>query len=332
MMRWWIGALAALACAWSGAAAAQDINTEQVAAYCTAEGGFGQRFGAESVSGSAGQRMMNSTFVTPQTPYPPFGELEVVFTHLSQRIHTINASARFANEAAAQDAFDVLDEALSRRFAFSGDNEIGDGVAYYSVDPDTSGGYSVELVLLEREIQLICIDRTLRQQTMDEFLGRATVAQRPEPPRLALPAEPAANVCTTEETRSAFLADFEPRLDEIMQYGAASGRYSETLANWKNQQMIQRGLWTEAESQNFALRLLEDPQFMRHFQSNMGGVLAMMTAAQAMENAGDDTGRCAAGVRILRTARGVVTGAEAHWSYLDERYDAEARRRGGTLD
>lgn len=333
-MKQLVGALgAALALAWSAGAAAQTLNAEQAAGYCTAEGAFGERFGAESVNGRAQGRIMNSQRVTPAQAYPPFGELEVTFTHLSQRVHTINAVVRYPDERAALAAQEQLNAALSRRFAHSGESELGDGVAFTSVDPSQPGGYKAETVVLGPELQLICTDRALYQQTLNEVFGRAEIAQLPAPPQLVLPTTPPANVCETPSARAAFLAEFETHMNAIMNYGTDSARYLETLTRWKSQQMIQRGLWTEADSQAFALSMLQDPGFQRHFEATMGGLMAVLSGLQgAFDENRDERSRCTAGLTALSATLQMVRDGEAHWTYTAGLYDAEARRRGGTIE
>ncbi len=331
-MRWIIGALVAtLTFTLIDRAEAQAFDAAQAANYCTAEGAFGERFGASGVNGVPGVRMMNSQFVTPAQAYA-FSEIEATFTHLSHRLHTISAMASFADADAAVEAYDALDEALASRFQYAGVNDLEDGIAYYSGDPATETGFKVEIMLMGDDLQFTCTDRALFQLTMDEFTGRARVAGPPAPPQLTLPPAPAAGACAAPESRAALLSGFEGQIGAIMNYGTEANRYSETLANWKRQLMQERGLWTEQESRDFHLAMLNDDGFRGHTQTSMNALMAMIGQLQAMEQAPDETARCGRAVDALGAARTLVSSAEANWRFMDEMYEAEARRRVGSAD
>ena len=68
-----IAAFAALlALSFAGVAHAREpTDAAKVASYCTAQGAFGQSFGATAISGRLKMQSMNSEFVTPGALYPP---------------------------------------------------------------------------------------------------------------------------------------------------------------------------------------------------------------------------------------------------------------------
>jgi|GEM_PF-2981143 len=327
---------AATALIWCGTAAA-EINGESIAAQCTSTGAFGLSFGAEAPAGQRGlgMRMMNSQFVALDATHMPFGQAEVVVTHRSRLAHTITGIARFASEDEATAAYDAALDAFDQdqRFA-SQASEYEDSVTYYSGAPDAASGFRAELSLMGRELTLFCVDAALFQRTMDEIAGRDVTAAspRPTPPQLALPAAPPAGVCTAAETRAAFIADFYGRIEDVMAYGSEAGRYNETLMHWKSRQMISQGLWSDADSSQFGLQLLGDPQFARHTESSMGAVMGMMGALMEFESGADERARCVSAERALVLARQMVQSTAAQWTYMSEAYDAEARRRGGAIN
>lgn len=328
-MRGMFAALASALILLCGATAAEAALPEGAANFCTAEGGFGERFGATEINGQSRSRVMNSQTITLPATYAPFTQAEVTVTHLSRRVHTINAIAPYPNEEAAIEAALEFEETLEAHFPHSGLNEMEDGFAFYSSDPALPGGWKVEIVQFGSEVQFICIDRTLYQQTMEELFGRARIAEQPTPPQLVLPEAPEGNVCETPEARAAFMADFESRMNTAMSYATDSSRYLEILTRWKSQQMIDRGAWTEADSQAFAIALLQDPGFARHMETSMNTLMQLMGGlSAAFDESASETSRCRSAVATLAVARQLSESVEAHWGYLIDRYDAEATRRG----
>jgi len=324
----------AIALAWSGAAAAQSVNGAQMAGQCTAEGAFGQSFGAERVNGGGtGMALMNSQFVELPASFAPFSEAEVVFTMRSRRIHTITGIARFNSEAEAEAAYDAAVEALEndQRFVTSV-QEFDDGIVFYTTGPDAATGLKADISFSGREITYFCTDQALFQRTMDELAGRDITADtaRPTPPQITLPDVPA-NACATAEGRTAFLAGFEPKLQEIMGYGGEINRYNETLMHWANAQMIAQGLWTQEDSQQFAMQLLSNPEFMRHTEVSMNAAMRMLAAVMAYSEATNDSTRCAQAHQALVSAHETITSARTQWVEMGRLYQAEAQRRGGTL-
>jgi hypothetical protein len=164
---------------------------------------------------------------------------------------------------------------------------------------------------------------------MDEVMGRARITERPRPPQLTLPATPQANVCATAETRAPFMAAFEGQMESVMTYGTESGRYLETLTRWKSQEMIDQGVWTEADSQAFALSMLQDPDFGRRMEATMTSAMQVISAlAPAYDESASEESRCRSAVSALGAAQELIANGEEHWNYTIGLYEAEARRRG----
>jgi hypothetical protein len=323
----------AIALAWSGAAAAQSVSGAQIAGQCTAEGAFGQRFGAETVNGAAGMALMNSQMVDLPASFAPFVDAEVVFTVRSRRIHTVTGMARFASDSEAKAAFDAAVAAMEADTRFATHmTEYEDSMVFYTTDQDAMTGLKADISVNGREIVYFCTDLALYTRTMDELAGRDITAStaRPTPPQITLPDVPA-NVCSTAEGRTAFLAGFEPKLQEIMGYGGTIHRYNETLMHWANAQMIAQGLWTQDESASFALQLLNDPQFMRHTETSMNAAMEMLGAVMAYSEATDDATRCTRAHQALTSAHTTISSAQTQWGVMGRLYQAEAERRGGTL-
>lgn len=323
----------AIALAWSGSAAAQSVNGAQIAAQCTAEGAFGQRFGAESVNGAPGMALMNSQMVDLPAEFAPFNQAEVVFTIRSRRIHTITGIARFASEEAAYDAYEAALDALQADTRFvTSEQEYEDSMIFYTTGPDAQNGLKADISVSGREITYFCTDIALFQRTMLELSGRDVTADtaRPTPPQMTLPDVPA-NVCATAEGRTTFLAGFEPKLQEIVGYGTAITRYNETLMHWANAQMIAQGLWTQEDASAFALGLLNNPDFMRDTETSMESAMQMIAAVMAYSSATDETERCGMAHTALTSAHTSMRLAQSQWQNMGRLYQAEAQRRGGTL-
>jgi len=160
----------------------------------------------------------------------------------------------------------------------------------------------------------------------------AQAQERPQPPTAAFPSAPDIAVCGETSARTTFLAAFETELNGAMETGREIARHHEALAQWKHDQMLQRGLWTEAEGRQFALDVLSDPEFTRRTEASMAEAMQLMTHMMGYAEGGDDAQRCQSAVEAWRTMERVMQGADAQWSYMGELYDAEAHRRGGSLD
>lgn len=333
MQRLGAAVVLAIALAWSGAAAAQSVNGAAIAAQCTAEGAFGQRFGAESVSGAPGMALMNSQMVDLPAEFAPFSEAEVVFTIRSRRIHTITGMARFATDEEASAAFDAALEALEAdpRFVTS-EQEYEDSMVFYTTGPNAQDGLKADISVSGREIVYFCTDVALYQRTLAELAGRDITADtaRPTPPQMTLPDVPD-NVCATAEGRTAFISGFEPKLQEIVGYGTAITRYNETLMHWANAQMIAQGLWTQEDSTAFALSLLNNPEFMRDTETSVESAMQLIAAIMAYSSATDETERCGLAHTALTSAHTSMRLAQSQWQNMGRLYQAEAQRRGGTL-
>src|SRR4029453_11879831 len=89
----------------------------------------------------------------------------------------------------------------------------------------------------------------------------------PQRPELPLPSEAD---CEVPATRDALLADPESAMQAASRYAMELNAYSDQLMEWRSDQMLRSGHWTEEDKSAFGMRILQDPQFRRELEAGRG--------------------------------------------------------------
>ena len=325
---------AAAAVSTFAATGAQAAATDKMAAACTATAAFALPYGAaESTLGPSDRAMANTRFITPPGDWAPFTEFEAAVTPMGRRLVSVAGSARFANARVARAALDATAAGLAARGLNRSKASVENGAAVYFSDAPGQGepttGYKVELYTQGRDLTVKCVDQGLQQRQVDEFFGHARLETKPEPPVLALPPRPDAAACADAKARPALLAAFEQRMGAVMDTLQAMSRYTEQLALWRSQQLVDNHLWTDQQDSEFSKRVLSDPAFLAMTQRASAAYAAMVAALGRYDAAAkrrDPAGQCAAARESLDWLQQANDVAQSQWAYLDQRYDAEAKR------
>jgi hypothetical protein len=265
-----------------------------IIAACSAKGAFGETFGAKSLTGKPGPRMVDSRIITPRAAYPLFNRFVALLTPNTERVAGVMAVAELADNDAALAWGRAILRAASRdpeQLSFP------DALA-----PHEPG---VPQVSVRGEVlEISCTDLALMDAVFEE------TNQKPRPPYLTDIAAPPADVCDRPETRKALLADFE----EIL------GRHQENQVELSIYILRQAG-WLAGQ---------RELEWNPAWQDTMGS--AATSAArrakasyglfEAARDSDDDATACAAAVRTL------IAMDEAYKAQLAHRDAREAEIAG----
>lgn len=314
----------------AGVASAQSPITGQ----CTAEGGFGERFGSTDFAGRVRSTAGNRITFDPVAPVPPFAIFNAGVTRWGRTIFRVGAVAEYADKAAARAAYSALVEAVSAR-GWMRTND-GDSVEFAS-DPSGKAGVKFAISLLGVGVWLDCTDRAGEAVAYKEAFGPAPdLAKRPERPTLpSFPVLPFEADCAIPAKRDAILADPMLQMEAIVTLADPLLKHAELLSEWKGQQLIKRGVWTEQRKIEFWLSFLDNPKFAASFSKSMDGLTAMMGTLMKMGDAqkrDDATGQCLAAVQVMGQLVSIVKTVEVQWQVVHDAYALEAKRLGVTLE
>jgi len=305
---------------------------------CTAQGGFGFRFGqAEDEVPKIRMATQNSRFARPPPgDWLPFEDFEVVFTSHGRRLFSINATARFADDAAAR-SFATAEAKRFANLAPAEKNGASDAVHYQSVAPDDGkplSGFSIEIEAQGTQVFLTCTDIAMKRIAWSEALGHYRLDKAPVPPALRPPARPALDACATTEGKAAMISGFESNIENALAFAQAGNRYGDELLHWKGQQLVDKGVWTEKQESAFAAQLLLEPQFLAYFQNSLNLTLNLMKPLGALDDArkaGNEQAQCQAAVDGINAMHDLIDSVFKHWQFTIDRYDAVAKARGVSL-
>ncbi|RYI14354.1 MAG: hypothetical protein EON48_11910 [Acetobacteraceae bacterium] len=183
-------------------------------------------------------------------------------------------------------------------------------------------------------VTLTCNDHSLEVQHVNETLGNGRVT-RPLKPVLELPPPVEAAGCHDPGQARAVTATFMTVAMQALDHGNAASRYSDHLADWWGQQLVDAGVWTKATQEAFVLRGARDPVVIRELRQQMPRAQAMLDAMMAYadaDEAGDTGAACTAAVRGLDVIRAITASNETQRNSMLTRYRTEAARLGVTLE
>lgn len=302
-----------------------------LAGACTAETAFGRSLG-EVWTGNSTYRLANEA--------PLRSQVRLETTKRSQQIYDVTALVSFEQfdepietlEIWAYDLLTEIEAAVEEEGRLKQvESEDPDTLAWAAPDSDVV----MELSMAGRVgVYVTCVDASLKALNLDEALGRTRVG-KPTPPTLALPPRPAKGACADPTAAAALSGSFEDAAMAALDYGNAGSRYSEHLAEWIGQQLVDKGVWSEQRKSAFALSALEDPVIMAELEAQMPRAMTMMEAMMGFaeaRDAGDEAAACAAALSGLGTVYDIVASNERQWARMHSRYAAEAARLGVTLD
>lgn len=324
--------LAVGATAW---AADPQADVKALSSICRADGALDYRFG-DPVSGP--------TRLGIREDWGASVSVELEKTPRSGKLITVLAIISFERQpgtfetrsASASDLFAKIDAAITADGPFSHrevDPDDEEDVTYSLLD--AAGEPSVELHLTRRGvgIWMNCESPPMRLQARQEVMGRTRV-ERPEPPSLILPSRPEPGVCADPARREAFLMDFDKGNQAALEYSVEGSRYNEHLAQWKGQQLVDKGVWSKARMSEFALSAVDDPIIYPEFMKQMSRVMGMIDelSLYAETRDSDPAKACGAAERTVAVIYDMVASNEKQWKRMHDLYDAEARRLKVTLD
>lgn len=305
---------------------------ERLAMTCTAQGALGHEFGAVWTGPS--QLGLDPEEVA-------HNRIEITRTARTQQIYDLSASISYERlpGTTLEDRYAAADALYAAL-----ETEIVEGGRYGNRREGQYGGWTwdvpgsdVTLSLTHNSrvaVTLTCNDRSLEVQHVNETLGNGRVT-RPLKPVLELPPSVDRSACSDPEQARVVTTAFSTVGMQALDHGNAASRYSEHMADWWGQQLIDGGVWTEATRDAFALRAARDPVVTRELGQQMPRLRqmldAIMTYAEADE-AGDTAAACAAAIRGLDTIREITASNEVQWTRMLERYRAEAARLNFTLE
>lgn len=326
---------AGLLLAMVGAASAAEPNVEAMAGGCRADSAWGFKFG-DKITGST------HLGVTEQWGVPVSVDLDK--TPRSEKLVSVLAIASYERDpgtfetrsASAAQLFEKIEAAIAADGRFTGRevSEDDENDVTYSLQ-DAAGETVVEFSvrLGGVGVWMNCENTDLQQLRVDEALGRTRV-DKPEPPTLPLPARPEPGVCADPARRDAFVASFSAASMKALEYSQAGSRYSEHLAQWKGQQLIDKGVWTKQRAEAFALTAISDPIIGPEFEAQMKRLMPMLEHLMAFSEAQDSNPAmaCAEALKTLDIVQAMTASNERQWKRMHDLYDAEARRLKVTLD
>ncbi len=275
----------------------------------------------------------------------PFVSMEVVATSRSKTLVGVDLWGYSADDAgtseqrraAAADLLEILDVAVEEAglFAVREWDEEGETIVYSEPVDAPASKLRLELTRMGVSVIVGCADEARRRLALDEALGRTRV-ERPVKPSLPEPAAPDPTDCDDPVRAEAAYDRFEAGGGhDLTNFIRASSEYFEHLTQWYGQELVDRGVWTEAQRNAFLLSFLEDPVISRGFREQMARLEPLLeTTVEVAErrDAGDAVGACQAAIRLTDLISTIGSANDVQWGRVTALYRAEAARLGVTLE
>lgn len=299
-----------------------------------------QAFGFDIGQSYAGGRMRQF-----DARFAPFTSAEVIATQRSKTLfavdlwgaHPDDAGTVDERRAAATLLFEQLDGAIddSGRFGARTWDEERETVVYTEPAADPDSAVRLELSQLGVSVIVGCADESLRQLAYDEAFGRTRVERPVRPdPAAAIRLDPAE--CDDPVRAEAIYDSFEAGGGtDALNIVRGSQEYFEHLTQWYGQELMDRGVWTDADRDAFQLSFLEDEVILRGLEQQMGRLGPLLETTMRIaerRDAGDSVGSCRDAVSLVALVEEIGRANEAQWDRATALYKAEAARLGVTLD
>ena len=157
--------------------------------------------------------------------------------------------------------------------------------------------------------------------------------ERPQSPAAPAITEISEADCQDSGRRTALLGDLDAVIEPTSSYGQALNSYNERLMEWRNDQFVRAGRWTEGDAARFAAALLQDPEFANAAQSGLTlAEQVLAPATSAADESKPPLERCHSLIRLQSIFGDILRAVQQQWSVADARYAAEARRLGVAID
>ena len=135
--------------------------------------------------------------------------------------------------------------------------------------------------------------------------------------------------CEVPATRDALLADPEAAMQAASRYGMELHAYSDQLMEWRSEQLLRSGRWTQDDKGAFGMRILQDPDFSRELEAGLRLVGEMMEPAFKI---GDESiapvERCLSLIAVQNALQRITASVEVQSGLIDRLFAAEAARVG----
>jgi hypothetical protein len=246
-----------------------------IVAACSTKGAFGETFGATSLAGAPGRRMVDSRAFTPKAAYPPLEMFVANLTPNSERVAAVTAIAQLADEGAALDWGRAILEATSQDPQQLSFEDAG--------APHEPGAPSV--TVRGAVLEVSCRDLSLLDVYFDEM------KQEPRLPHLIEIAPPPSDVCARPEARAALLDGFEETLGQYNDNQIELSRYILRLTGWRTQKQ-EEFEWNSAWQDTLGPAA----------RSAARRAKAAYTLFEGARDGHDDSTACAAAVQMLVAA------------------------------
>ncbi|MGV9010642.1 hypothetical protein [Brevundimonas sp.] len=275
----------------------------------------------------------------------PFRTIEVIATARSKKLVSVDLWAYASDDAGtveqrregATQQLDELDTLVesSGRFANRRLDDETETVIYSVPAEAPKSQLQMGLSKLGVSVIVSCFDEGRRQPAMDEFLGRTRV-ERPVKPMLPTPVRSNIEDCADPVRAEEIYDNFELGGSyDVMNVARSFQEYSEHLAQWHGQILMDKGVWSQADRDAFQISMLDDQAILRGFERQLSRVQSMLELTLEIpekREAGDAVGSCRAVVGLIDLLADMDRENEAQWALSTARYQAEASRLGVTLE
>jgi hypothetical protein len=338
--------LASAATALPAAAAEAAGEPAPLAALCSAEGAFGQRFGEPVRGQQTGLPSPFRTQIVLGEELRPFTQAEVMLTQDSRRVHRVNGMVGFKTDADARafvgkvrDAFrDAGWHPTAESSASMGDLESVDleAVEIALTTGTGNGARRLELGTFGRTVILSCLAPEMTREALREWLAPPVVGQeRPQAPALPAALSVKAPECGGENPLANFEAMLPTWMAEWQPYSNALNHYYESLIEWSGQRLVRSGRWTPERKRAFEAELAARPEVSRSMEAILERSLQMMVdlaAVANLEQAGRQREACERVAAMFARIPQMAALTARQSEEIDRIYRAEAKRLGVSLD
>ncbi|RZJ00676.1 MAG: hypothetical protein EON90_06570 [Brevundimonas sp.] len=321
------------------AAAPQDVSSDVIR--IVAEGCRpGRMFTLDATQPYDGGRMLQ---LGPAAA--PLRSMEVIATSRSKTLVGVelwayqpdDAGPLEARRAFADGLMATFDAAIVEAGLFTARDWDEDKEAFVYSGPVSDPDASVTLELAQMGVSVIagCADEGRRQLAFDEMLGRTRI-ERPREPRFPAPQRVSLADCDDPARAEEIYDTFELGGGwDVMNIARAYQEYFEHLTQWYGQEMMDKGVWTQAQRDAFLIAFLRDRVILAGLEEQMARLSPLLSLTLGMADAreaGDSVGSCRAMVEMVDLVVQMDRTNRVQWARATSMYRAEAERLGVTLD
>lgn len=161
----------------------------------------------------------------------------------------------------------------------------------------------------------------------------APMARPPAPEQPPALLSLTAQDCEEPARRTKLLRTAEAGMAEVRAYGEALNAHSAALMEWRGEQLVAAGRWTEDDKTRFATEMLSDPTFMTEVEAGMAMATDVIEPAmRAGDESRPELERCHGLVEMHAVFARIMDSVRRQWGIVERLYAAEAQRLGVSLD